>query len=85
MGFSHLENIAKSRRRTVRDLSSKMLRHREPGDLNPVYVNGWIPLIDSRSVKKGKAETVIAVGVYYLSVIVKSFSSQTSMMNEKYF
>lgn len=62
VGFSHLERIAKSRHRTLRDLSEKMLRHREPGDLNPVYVNGWIPLIESREVIQGRPVSVVAVG-----------------------
>ncbi|KAG8184615.1 hypothetical protein JTE90_022666 [Oedothorax gibbosus] len=62
VGFSHLEAPAKKRLKKVKDMARERLMSGYPGQLPPVYPNGWIPIVESNEVKTGEVVSVTAIG-----------------------
>ncbi|GFS98735.1 3-ketosteroid-9-alpha-hydroxylase oxygenase subunit [Nephila pilipes] len=62
VGFSHLKEEARARRKGVRHVAGERMAQGDPGHVPPVYPNGWIPLIESKEVGQGQAVSVTALG-----------------------
>ncbi|XP_023214204.1 uncharacterized protein LOC111617103 [Centruroides sculpturatus] len=62
IGYDYLRPKARKRRQKLSLLVREVNETRDPGELPPVYPNGWIPLMESRDLQIGKSAPVTALG-----------------------
>ncbi|XP_067143676.1 cholesterol 7-desaturase nvd-like [Centruroides vittatus] len=62
IGYDYLRPKARKRRQKLSLLVREVNETRDPGELPPVYPNGWIPLMESRDLEIGKSAPVTALG-----------------------
>ncbi|XP_023211404.1 cholesterol 7-desaturase-like [Centruroides sculpturatus] len=62
IGYDYLRPRAKNLRQNLSLLVREANESRNPGELPPVYPNGWIPLMESRDFAIGQSVPVTALG-----------------------
>ncbi|GFQ67780.1 hypothetical protein TNCT_585271 [Trichonephila clavata] len=77
VGFSHLKEEARARRKGIRHIAGERMAQCDPGHVPPVYPNGWIPLIESKEVGPGQSVSVSALGIGFKNLILNSDKYKT--------